>query len=97
MRRHSELSIRKPEATSISRAVGFNQGQVSIFFKVYKEMLESHKYTSTHVWNMDETGMTNVQKPTKIITSKGEREVGKMTSGEKKRNNENLTAHQRIF
>ena len=36
LRRHSELSIRKPEATSISRAVGFNQGQVGIFFKVYK-------------------------------------------------------------
>ena len=83
LRMHSELSIRKPEATSISRAVGFNQGQVGIFFKVYKEMLESQKYASTRVWNMDETGITNVQKPTKIIASKGAREVGKMTSGEK--------------
>ena len=46
-------------------------------------MLESHKYASTRVWTMDEIGITNVQKHTKIITSKGAREVGKITSGEK--------------
>ena len=72
-RRNSELSIRKPEPTSIlSRVVGFNQGHAGIFFKVYKEMLESHKYASTRAWNMDETGITNVQKPTKIIASRGQ-------------------------
>ena len=32
-----------------SRAVGFNQGQVGILFKVYKEMLESHKYASFYM------------------------------------------------
>ncbi|KAJ8018403.1 hypothetical protein HOLleu_43626 [Holothuria leucospilota] len=32
---------------------------------------------------MDETGMSNVQKPGNIIATKGAREVGKMTSGEK--------------
>ncbi|KAK6178837.1 hypothetical protein SNE40_011332 [Patella caerulea] len=32
---------------------------------------------------MDETGLTTVQKPSKIITRKGIRQVGKITSGER--------------
>ena len=54
-------------------------------YEVYKEMLESHKYASTRVWNMDETGITNVQTPAQIIASKGARKVCNMTSGEKEK------------
>ena len=32
---------------------------------------------------MDETGVTNVQKPGKIIASKGVKQVGKLTSAER--------------
>ena len=37
------------------------------------------------VWNMDETGITNVHKPGNIIATKGSKSVGKITSGEKGR------------
>ncbi|XP_041367107.1 uncharacterized protein LOC121381816 [Gigantopelta aegis] len=83
---HSELSIRKPEAMNIARAVGFNKPQVSRFFTVYKDVLTKHSYSPLRVWNMDETGISNVQKPVKIIATKGAREVGKMTSGERGKN-----------
>jgi hypothetical protein len=32
---------------------------------------------------MDETGITNVQKPGKIVSTKGVRQVSRMTSGER--------------
>ena len=37
------------------------------------------------IWNMDETGVTNVHKPGNVIATKGARSVGKITSGEKGR------------
>ncbi|KAK0068382.1 jerky protein [Biomphalaria pfeifferi] len=35
------------------------------------------------IWNMDETGISTVQKPVKIIGSKGTRQVGSVTSAER--------------
>lgn len=32
LRRHKDLALRTPEATSIQRAIGFNQQKVRIFF-----------------------------------------------------------------
>ncbi|KAL2094710.1 hypothetical protein ACEWY4_009429 [Coilia grayii] len=37
----------------------------------------------TCVWNMDEVGIQNVQKPNKIVGTKGKRQVGRVTSGER--------------
>jgi len=63
--------------------MGFNRGQVNIFFGVNKNVLTAHNYTSTRIWNMDETGITNVQIASKIVASKHERDVGRMTSRER--------------
>ena len=71
-----QLSVRTPQATSISRAIGFNKPKVNQFFSVYK-------FSAKQLWNMDKTGITNVHKPGKIIAMKGKRQVSKMTSGER--------------
>jgi len=42
----------------------------------------AHDYNPTRVWNMDETGITNVQILSKIVLSKGARNIGRMKSGE---------------
>ncbi|KAK7478675.1 hypothetical protein BaRGS_00030060 [Batillaria attramentaria] len=78
-----KLSIRQPQGTSIARAVGFNKPQVQQFFALYKELLETHSCTPSRLWNMDETGLTTVQQPGKIIAPKGARQVGKITSAER--------------
>ena len=69
--------------TSISRAVAFNMPKVNEFFYVYSALLKSQTFVPSRVWNMDETGVSTVQRPTKIVAIKGIRTVGKMTSGER--------------
>jgi hypothetical protein len=83
MHRHPDLSIRIPEATSVSRAVGFNRPQVENFFKVFKEALDTTHADGLKIWNMDETGISNVHKPVNIVATKGAKIVGKVTSGER--------------
>ena len=92
MSRHPNLAIRKLGSTSLAKAVGFNKPQVEKFFAVYQDVLKTHSYNPTRIWNMDETGTYNLQKPAKIMATKGAGGVGKMTSGEKGKAITNLCA-----
>ena len=83
MKRHGELSIRSPQPTSLSRAVGFNRPRVQQLFDVYKLLLHSGTYDASRIWNMDESGISKVQKPGKILATKGCKQVAKMTSAER--------------
>ena len=84
LKRNAQLSIRAPQATSIGRAVGFNRQKVQQFYSVYKEVLSSSpSYNANRIWNVDESGITNVQKPCKILATKGCRQVSKITSAER--------------
>jgi hypothetical protein len=83
LKRHPELAIRKPEPTSIGRAVGFNKPQVDIFYENLRTLIEKNNPTAHKIWNVDESGLTTVHTPRKIIAKKGAKQVGKMTSGEK--------------
>ena len=71
-----------PQPTSLSRAVGFNCPKIDAFYHVYKTTLETHKFGPNSTWNMDESGITNVQKTVRIVATKRQRQIGKMTSGE---------------
>lgn len=86
MKRHPELSYRKPQSTSLMRCVGFNKPQVERFFNQLKTMIEKHKFRPSRIFNADETGVSSVHENEKVITMKGKRQVGKMTSGERGRN-----------
>jgi len=81
--RHPELAIRTPEPTSLGRAVGFNKPCVDRFFDLYKTELQKHTYTADRIYNVDESGLTVVHKPRKVLAMKGMKQVGKVTSGEK--------------
>ena len=81
--RYPDLSIRTPQATSIQRAVGFNRPKVDQFYATYKNLLDTHTLSPSRIYNMDETGITEVHKPGKVIASKGARQVGKITSAER--------------
>jgi transposase len=88
MKRHKNLSVRKPEPTSIQRAQGFNQAKVDRFYDVLQGVLLAddgnvRKIPPENIFNVDESGFTVCQSPQKILVQKGKRSVGILTSAEK--------------
>ena len=81
VKRRSELSLRSPEATSLARAVGFNHVQVGKFFELLRQELTKH--TASQIFNVDESGITTVQKPGKVLAEVGCKQVGRIVSAEK--------------
>lgn len=86
MHRQPELSYRKPQSTSLMRCVGFNKPQVERLFNQFETLLEKHSFRPFRISNADETGVSCVHENDKVITVKGKRQVGKMTSVERGRN-----------
>jgi transposase len=63
MKRHKNLSVRKPEPTSIQRAQGFNRAKVDRFYDVLEGILfidtdHIRKISPENIFNVDESGFT---------------------------------------
>lgn len=83
MKRNPALSIRTPEPTSLSRATSFNKTNVGNFFSLLKTVLERDSIKPQDIWNVDETGVTTVQKPVSVVGPKGAKQIGALTSSER--------------
>ncbi|XP_045469070.1 MFS-type transporter clz9-like [Harmonia axyridis] len=83
MRRNSELSLRIPEATSLSRSTSFNKKNVADFFENLRNVREKYKFEAHNIYNCDETGCTTVQNCPKVLAGKHVRQVGQVTSAER--------------
>ncbi|KAK7092313.1 hypothetical protein V1264_008076 [Littorina saxatilis] len=84
MRRHPEISLRQPEATSFARAEGFNREAVNRYFNLLEELVDDNSLHASRIFNMDETGISTVQKKCqKVLAQKGKHQIGSMSSGER--------------
>lgn len=83
MKRGAKVSFRKPQATSLARSMAFNKPIVHRFYDQLNSVYLKFKFGPESVYNLDETGMTNVQVPGKVIASKGVKQVGQTTSAER--------------
>ncbi|CAB3236996.1 unnamed protein product [Arctia plantaginis] len=83
LQRHPDLSIRKPEAISINRILGFNKTEITLFFNNLEKLMVQHNFEPQMIYNVDETGITTVQETEKIIAPRGQKRVGSVTSWER--------------
>lgn len=56
---------------------------MSELFNKLSSVIDRHSFQASEIYNLDETGITTVQKPSKVIARKGMKQVGLLTSGER--------------
>ena len=72
MDRHPKLALKAPEGMSIARAIAFNRTNVEAFFSVYTETMEMYQFTPDRIYNVDESGLSTVMKPMKVVCQRGQ-------------------------
>ena len=85
-KRHSDISLRRGESTSLARAAGFNKSAVHLFFSNLKEIYSrvEEGLAPQFIFNLDETGINTVPtRSSKILAAKGAKQVGQIVSGER--------------
>lgn len=83
MGRNPELSVRAAQATSLSRATSFNKTNVEAFYDNLQIVMDRDHFEPQNIYNVDETGITTVQKPDRVVARRGARQVGALTSAER--------------
>nr|CAI5826507.1 unnamed protein product [Callosobruchus analis] len=61
MKRHPQLSFRRPQPTSMGRIKRFKKDKVDEFFDIFEPLMEIIKHSPNKLYNCDETGLTIVQ------------------------------------
>lgn len=84
LKRHSDLSYRRPDPTSAARAMAFNKVTVNEFFTLLEQVVDKYSPSPNRIYNVDETGVNTVQKnQSKILSLKGQKQVGCLSSAER--------------
>jgi hypothetical protein len=83
-KRHPQITLRTPKATSAIRARGFNKTVVSNFFNLLRGVLEKYTFPPHRIFNIDETSLSTVPgRNSKIFAKRGRKQVANVTSAER--------------
>ena len=80
----NNLSMRKPEPTSLSQATAFTPITTKRFFDNLDKVLKQNQFTATDIYNADKTGIRTVHSPGLVIDVKGNKQIGSLVSAEKR-------------
>ncbi|KAJ4442643.1 hypothetical protein ANN_04232 [Periplaneta americana] len=88
LKRNSGLSLRKPEGLSRARAEGLCKEEIDHYFSILKQVLNDYQlFDKPHcIYNMDESGLPLNNRPLKIVSQKGKREIISLTNVERGQN-----------
>ena len=67
----------------LNRVFGLNKEAVKRYFDKLEILLNEHHFEPHQIYNCDETGITTVDKPAKVIAPTGKHCVSSMKSDEK--------------
>lgn len=83
LRRHPNLSLRTPETISLASATNLNVHNVAQFYANLNDLFQRYKFVGHQVENVDETTVSTVKKPSKVVAERDKKQIGPATSGEK--------------
>ena len=78
LKKHPDLSIRKPQGLSVNNVYGLNCNSVTIYFNI-EIVMDKYKFKPHQIFNYDESD----NKPIKIVTKIGKYCVSSVTSTER--------------
>lgn len=78
---HPNLSLGKPQSTSIQRAVGFNKEQVDLFFNNYEAMLTRFNFAPSKIFNCDATSVSAVHENATMVLSQRGKKTSQLERG----------------
>lgn len=67
LKRHPEISLRKPERTNLNRINDFNEESLKLYFDNLENAFERYTSTQNKVLYVDKNRITTVQKPPKQL------------------------------
>ncbi|GFO13417.1 tigger transposable element-derived protein [Plakobranchus ocellatus] len=83
MKHNPTLSLRKPQPTILVRITAFNEANVDASLDKLVDVYNLHNIQPCDIWNIDETDVTTVQTPERIISRRGRKQVSFFVSAER--------------
>jgi ABC-type branched-subunit amino acid transport system substrate-binding protein len=68
--------LRTPEGTNINRINTLNEGAVKRYLKKPEMVMGKYKFLESNTHNVDEMGISTIQKPGRILEPKAQKQIG---------------------